>query len=91
MRQNYGSSKVRTRAALPSIYRKGRLPMNISEVLFVMAAAATILDFLWNVERWVLGISVNGRWIKTVQRSQEKNSRAGTRLDSIVLRRPLGV
>ena len=51
MRQNYGSSKVRTRAALPSIYRKGRLPMNISEVLFVMAAAATILDSPWNVER----------------------------------------
>lgn len=72
MRQNYGSSKVRTRAALPSIYRKGRLPMNISEALFVMAAAATILDFLWNVERWVLGISANGRWTKTVQRSQEK-------------------
>ena len=51
MRQNYGSSKVRTRAALPSIYRKGRLPMNISEALFVMAAAATILDSPWNVER----------------------------------------
>ena len=46
--------------------------MNISEALFVMAAAATILDFLWNVERWVLGISANGRWTKTVQRSQEK-------------------
>ena len=91
MRQNYGSSKVRTRAALPSIYRKGRLPMNISEALFVMAAAATILDFPWNVERWVLGISVNGRWTKQSREARRKNSRAGTRLDSIVLRRPLGV
>ena len=29
--------------------------MNISEVLFVMAAMATILDFLWKVGRWVVG------------------------------------
>ena len=46
--------------------------MSISETLFAMAAAATILDFLLDVGRWIVGYKRERKVDKQVQRSQEK-------------------
>ena len=46
--------------------------MNISEALFAMAAVATILDFLWDVGRWVVGYKRERKVDRPVQGSQEK-------------------
>lgn len=43
--------------------------MSISEALFAMAAVATIIEFLWDVGRWVVGYK---RERKVSNRSQEK-------------------
>lgn len=46
------ASGVRTRAAL--LFTKECSPMSIIEVLTALAAAVTILEFLWKVGRWLV-------------------------------------